>query len=391
MPLLKTLSRYLRARDDDSASDPYSDELEGSSPSILDTGDADAIEESDEELEEAEGQEDTGGEDNSSDESDNSGVDGSKGDDIQAQLRKVPFGALAKAQTKIERDEEASRKRKRGDLTSGDTEAKLEALRERLRELRGTKRGHDEVPAQRVPKTLDKKEEGFSKNVGQSRLGQDSETSSEDSESDSEPDAAPTSQFAKRSKHAPMAMPSNKAVSRKRSVVSSDRPASSRPRDPRFMPITGPKPTQDKVAKNYEFLNDYRQSEIADLKGRLGEAGKGKKKDQKRKSKGEKLSAEEKDRLKKELTRMESQEQARREKQRLEDVAKKHKREEKEKVAEGKKAFFLKKSEQKKLALIDKFEGMKGKQRDRAIDRRRKKIAVRERRAMPAARRGTSG
>jgi len=38
MPLLKTLSRTLRAGDDDSASDPYSDELEGSSPSVLDTG-----------------------------------------------------------------------------------------------------------------------------------------------------------------------------------------------------------------------------------------------------------------------------------------------------------------------------------------------------------------
>ena len=44
-------------------------------------------------------------------------------------------------------------------------------------------------------------------------------------------------------------------------------------------------------------------------------------------------------------------------------------------------------AEQKKLALIDRYENMKGKQRDRVIERRRKKAAARERKNMPAERR----
>jgi ribosomal RNA-processing protein 36 len=44
-------------------------------------------------------------------------------------------------------------------------------------------------------------------------------------------------------------------------------------------------------------------------------------------------------------------------------------------------------AEQKKLTLIDRYENMKGKQRDRVIERRRKKAAARERKNMPAERR----
>jgi ribosomal RNA-processing protein 36 len=45
-------------------------------------------------------------------------------------------------------------------------------------------------------------------------------------------------------------------------------------------------------------------------------------------------------------------------------------------------------AEQKKLALVDRFENMKSKDRERAIERRRKKTTARERRNMPAERRG---
>jgi ribosomal RNA-processing protein 36 len=56
-------------------------------------------------------------------------------------------------------------------------------------------------------------------------------------------------------------------------------------------------------------------------------------------------------------------------------------------VKTGKKPFYLKKSDVKKQALVKKFEGMKGKDRDKAIERRRRKLAGRERRNMPHARR----
>lgn len=46
MVLSRNLSRSLRAREDDSDSEPYSDELEASSPSVLATGDGGEIESS---------------------------------------------------------------------------------------------------------------------------------------------------------------------------------------------------------------------------------------------------------------------------------------------------------------------------------------------------------
>lgn len=46
MVLSRTLGRSLRAREDDSDSEPYPEELEGSSPSVLATGDGGDIESS---------------------------------------------------------------------------------------------------------------------------------------------------------------------------------------------------------------------------------------------------------------------------------------------------------------------------------------------------------
>jgi len=57
-------------------------------------------------------------------------------------------------------------------------------------------------------------------------------------------------------------------------------------------------------------------------------------------------------------------------------------------VKDGKKPFFLKKSEQKKLALVDKFAKMKSKDREHLIERRRKKASQKERKNMPVDRRG---
>ena len=80
---------------------------------------------------------------------------------------------------------------------------------------------------------------------------------------------------------------------------------------------------------------------------------------------------------------MESQQKARENKEKLQEVAREHKKKEKELVKEGKQPFFLKKSEQKKIALVNRFENMKSKQRDKVIERRRKKVTAKERRNMP--------
>ncbi|MCJ1318329.1 rRNA biogenesis protein rrp36 [Xylographa vitiligo] len=170
------------------------------------------------------------------------------------------------------------------------------------------------------------------------------------------------------SKHAPTELSSKKAVSRKRSIVAAPIIAH---RDPRFAALSGTLDTT-KVDKNYSFLNDYRTSEISALKSSI------------RTTKDDAA----KEALKRQLLSMESREKARVTKEVQQDVLREHRRREKEAVEKGKKPFYLKKGEQKKLALVKKFEGMGEKKVERVIERRRKKKAGKERKGMPDGRRG---
>ncbi|MCJ1390763.1 rRNA biogenesis protein rrp36 [Xylographa bjoerkii] len=170
------------------------------------------------------------------------------------------------------------------------------------------------------------------------------------------------------SKHAPTELSSKKAVSRKRSIVAAPMIAH---RDPRFEALSGSLDTT-KLDKNYSFLNDYRTSEISALKTNI------------RSTKDDVV----KEALKRQLLSMESREKARAAKGVQQEVLREHRRREKEAVEKGKKPFYLKKGEQKKLALVKKFEGMGEKKVERVIERRRKKKAGKERKGMPDGRRG---
>ena len=71
------------------------------------------------------------------------------------------------------------------------------------------------------------------------------------------------------------------------------------------------------------------------------------------------------------------------------EVVRRHRAQEKELIKQGKKPFFLKKAEQKKLALVERYAGLKDKdkQLERVMERKRKKKASKERKNMPAERR----
>ena len=97
---------------------------------------------------------------------------------------------------------------------------------------------------------------------------------------------------------------------------------------------------------------------------------------------------EEKEKMKRVLLSMESRKKSEKLKEQEQEILRTHRKEEKVKIEQGKKPFYLKKSDQKKIALVKRFEGMKGKQVDKVIERRRKKQAAKEKRAMPDARRG---
>lgn len=173
------------------------------------------------------------------------------------------------------------------------------------------------------------------------------------------------------SKHAPMEMSSKRMVSRKREVVSINKVA---PRDPRFSAASGPAMDEARARKAYAFLDEYRDSEMAQLKAAM------------KKTK----SAAEKEELGRALKSMQSRKEAQARRDAERELVARHRRQEKELVAQGKKPFYLKKSEQKKQLLMDRFAGMKKKQVDRTIERRRKKLTARERKSMPVARRGAT-
>ena len=177
-----------------------------------------------------------------------------------------------------------------------------------------------------------------------------------------------TRDFSRTSKHGPAERSSKKAVSRKREVVPTHK---INHRDPRFEPLSGAVNEQE-TKKNYSFLDTYRDSEISELKSAI------------RNTKG----SEGKEKLKRALLSMESRKKAQEMKEQQQEVLRKHRKEEKEKIEQGKGPFYLKKADQKKMALMERFEGMKGKQVDKIIERRRKKKAAKERKGMPDARRG---
>lgn len=171
------------------------------------------------------------------------------------------------------------------------------------------------------------------------------------------------------SKHAPMEVTSKKRVSRMRDIISDTRP---KPRDPRFDPISGPL-NEGKFNKAYAFLDDYRDDEIKKLREAL------------RKAKGE----DEKEGIKRQLKSLEGKRDTNRKKAEEQRVLDEHKREEKELVKQGKQPFYLKKAEQKKRFLAERFKKMKKGQVEKAIVKRRKKEATKDRIALEEVERAT--
>ncbi|KAK4250736.1 hypothetical protein C7999DRAFT_28821 [Corynascus novoguineensis] len=187
------------------------------------------------------------------------------------------------------------------------------------------------------------------------------------------------------SKHAPVELSSKKPVSRKRDFLTvTAETKKAQPRDPRFMPL-GPGAAapgggrrnsitvdEIKARKAYAFLDEYRESEMQELRVAI------------KKTK----DAAQREKLQKALLSMESRKKAQERKDRERAVLEEHRKKEKELVRQGKTPFYLKRSEQKKRALVEQFQGMKKKQVDKVIERRRKKIASKEKKLLPRARRG---
>lgn len=181
------------------------------------------------------------------------------------------------------------------------------------------------------------------------------------------------------SKHAPMVQSSKHAVSRKRTVV--EPPAVAKARDPRFdaavMGHSGTGKNPDAANKAYAFLDEYRASELKDLKAQLAKT----------------KNAEQKEALKRQIRSASDRMKSIANRKREREIQAEHKQREKQLIREGKKSnpYFLKKSDLKKQVMQKKYEEMGSRDRAKALERRRKKIAAKERKDMPMERRGMEG
>ena len=144
-------------------------------------------------------------------------------------------------------------------------------------------------------------------------------------------------------------------------------------RDPRFEALSGLL-DEERVKRNYSFLTDYQASEMKSLKDTIRTT----------------REPSTKETLKRALLSMESRQKAQQAKDLQQEIIRDHRTKEKELIKQGKRPFYLKRGEQKKLALVRKFEGMGDKRVERVIERRRQKKAGKERRAMPEERRGAA-
>ncbi|KAJ5092334.1 hypothetical protein NUU61_007204 [Penicillium alfredii] len=261
-------------------------------------------------------------------------------DDIQASLSNISFGALAKAQSSVGPKKRKEKHSSKQPENSTSTASPLDDIRARIREAREQKR----------------------------------EAAQKDTK---DPQTKKTSRA---SKHAPMVQSSKHPVTRKRTVV--EPPAAPKARDPRFdaaiMGYTGAgKHHSESTSKAYAFLDEYRASELKELKEQLGKT----------------KNAEQKEALKRQIRsasdRMRAMENQKRERKVMAD----HKKQEKELLREGKKStpYYLKKSDLKKQVMQKKYEEMGSRDRAKALERRRKKIASKERKDMPMERRGMEG
>ncbi|KAI7894396.1 uncharacterized protein EV154DRAFT_89515 [Mucor mucedo] len=172
------------------------------------------------------------------------------------------------------------------------------------------------------------------------------------------------------SKHMPMEVSSKRAVGRFRDVV--QLPAEKR-RDPRFDKLSG-QLNQDLFEKSYDFLNDYKKSEMDMLKESI-------KKEQ---------DPDAQEHMKGLLMKMVSAERFEQEKKRKQELLRERKKQESELVKQGKTPYFLKKSEKRKLDLIDRYQKMGKKTVDRILEKRRKRNTTKDRKHLPFNRRSAA-
>ncbi|XP_058518799.1 ribosomal RNA processing protein 36 homolog isoform X1 [Ochotona princeps] len=167
-------------------------------------------------------------------------------------------------------------------------------------------------------------------------------------------------------KHRPLEMSAKVRVPFLRQVVPVSKKVA---RDPRFDDLSG-EYNPEVFDKTYEFLNDIRTKE----------------KELVRKQLKKHRSGEEHEKLRQLLQRMEQQEMAQQERKRQQELRLAQKQERRAQAQQGHRPYFLKRSEQRQLALAEKFQELKrSKKLDSFLSRKRRRNAGKDRRRLPVS------
>ncbi|XP_044530578.1 kelch domain-containing protein 3 isoform X1 [Gracilinanus agilis] len=175
---------------------------------------------------------------------------------------------------------------------------------------------------------------------------------------------APTRARGAAEKQRPLEMSSKTRVPFLRQVVPVRKKVA---RDPRFDDLSG-EYNPEVFEKTYRFLNEYRAKEKELVAKHLKKSKPG----------------EEQEKLKQLLHRMDQQEVAQQEQQRQQEQRLALKQEQRAQAQQGHRPFFLKKSEQKQLALAEKYKKLKRSQKlESFLSRKRRRNAGKDRRRLP--------
>ncbi|XP_069744102.1 ribosomal RNA processing protein 36 homolog [Narcine bancroftii] len=138
-------------------------------------------------------------------------------------------------------------------------------------------------------------------------------------------------------------------------------------RDPRFDDLSGDY-NPEIFEKSYSFLTDIRSHEKTKVKQLLGTVSR----------------PDRKQELEYVLQRMTEQDKARESKRQERERLKRFKQEQRQRVAEGSRPYFLKRSKLRELALADKFQALRRSSKvDVFLGKKRKRNAMKDRRKLP--------
>ncbi|XP_063933437.1 ribosomal RNA processing protein 36 homolog [Zophobas morio] len=169
-------------------------------------------------------------------------------------------------------------------------------------------------------------------------------------------------------KNKPIEISSKKKVSKQRLLLPYNK---SKPRDPRFDENCGHH-NQDLWEKAYSFLDEYKAKEEEALKKELLKT----------------RNLHRRNELQKILSKKQQEARNKQEKLRKQTFRRNYRKTEAERVRKGKKPFYLKNSEEKKLLLLQKYNELKEKGKlEEYLSKRRQKHASKDRKFVPSERR----